>query len=138
MSGLSALSRKERERQALRLDKINALYPEHLIDVPKDKWPPIQEGPMPFRVMRSREFLVQLFSEGPGLTRLSAIRTEITSTGKWKENIRWEDLQALKGQAGYADRDAIEIYPRAVDQVNAANMRHLWVLSDLIPFAWRA
>lgn len=137
MSGLAALSRKDRERNEIRLRQINAKYPEHLIDVAKELWPPPTEPPFPFRVMRSREFLVQLFLASPTTVRMSVNRTELTTTGRWKENIRWEDLQALKAQAGYAEQDAIEIYPRAADEVNAANMRHLWILSELIPFAWR-
>lgn len=139
MSGLQGLSRRDRERNELRLRQINAKYPETLIDVPKEHWPPpFPDGPNPFRVLRSREFLVQLFLASPTTVRMSVNRTETTSTGRWKENIRWEDLQALKSQAGYGDRDAIEIYPRDRDEVNASNMRHLWILSELIPLAWRA
>jgi hypothetical protein len=33
--------------------------------------------------------------------------------------------------------DAVEVYPPAGDVVNVANMRHLWVLRDRLPFAWR-
>ena len=31
----------------------------------------------------------------------------------------------------------MEVYPRTADLVNVANMRHLWVLPELLPFAWR-
>lgn len=139
MSGLQALSRKERERVARQLEKINAKYPEHLIDVPKESWPPtaaFKQAAMPFRVMRSRDYMVQLFLEVDQIVRMSVIRTEITTSGKWKENISWEDLQSLKAQAGYAAREAIEIFPSAGNEVNVANMRHLWVLPYAIPFAW--
>lgn len=32
---------------------------------------------------------------------------------------------------------AVEIYPAERDIVNVANMRHLWVLPERLPFGWR-
>lgn len=45
-----------------------------------------------------------------------------------RDGIPWDDLQVLKGLAGYGDREAVEIYPPNDKIVNQANMRHLWVL----------
>ena len=36
-----------------------------------------------------------------------------------------------------ADFDALELYPVNSDVVNVANLRHLWVMRDLVSFAWR-
>lgn len=54
-----------------------------------------------------------------------------------QDGISWDALQEIKGAVGYADRDAVEIYPRDADVVNVANMRHLWITPEPIAFAWR-
>lgn len=53
-----------------------------------------------------------------------------------RDGIPWDDLQVLKGHAGYGDREAVEIYPPDARVVNQANMRHLWVLpaGEQMPF----
>jgi len=50
---------------------------------------------------------------------------------------RREALQEIKSAVGYGDRDAVEIFPAQKDLVNVANMRHLWIVPESIPFAWR-
>lgn len=91
----------------------------------------------PKRVWRSRGFLVQAYGEIPGHVRLSICRAELDRDGQWTANISWEELQELKRQAGFGDYDAVEVFPRDCDVVNVANMRHLWVVPEGIPFAWR-
>ena len=59
------------------------------------------------------------------------------STGEWGDNIPWRELQRIKREVGYGDRDAVEIFPADRDVVNVANMRHLWIVSKPIEFAWR-
>ncbi len=88
-------------------------------------------------MMRSRGFMVQFYRESAGVIRLSVNRTDLTSTGRWKEGISWEELQSLKDQAGFKSSDAIEIYPAAEDVINEANMRHLWVMPVKLPIGWR-
>jgi hypothetical protein len=56
---------------------------------------------------------------------------------RWADNITWDELQALKTQCGYGGHDAVEVYPPTRDVVNVANIRHLWVLAEKLPFAWR-
>ena len=68
--------------------------------------------------------------------RLSINRTTLDGD-RWQEGLEWETLQALKNELGYAAHDAVEVFPAAADVVNVANMRHLWVLSEPLPFAWR-
>ena len=74
------------------------------------------------------------------VVRLSINRTTLGANGRWDENITWDDLQRLKREAGYGDKDAVEVFPADVDVVNVANMRHLWVFvgNYRLPFAWRA
>ena len=61
----------------------------------------------------------------------------IGGSGRWKDGISWDALQEIKSAVGYGDRDAVEIFPAQKDLVNVANMRHLWIVPESIPFAWR-
>jgi hypothetical protein len=132
-------NREHRRAAAKYLQEQNLHFPAHLISMPRNEWP--QRAPRNLvLVWRSRSHLVQVFSEGlPGvLVRLSVNRTGITPAGGWVQDIPWEDMQRLKSEAGYGDFDAVEVFPRDADVVNVANMRHLWVLVDRLPYAWRS
>lgn len=121
--------------QRRKLARESAKFPAALTEIPRSQWPN-PDGPQ-LRVLRSRDFLVQEFhAEGPAIVRLSINVTSLDGQ-RWKDGISWDDLQRLKAEAGYPMHDAVEIYPRAIDVVNVANMRHLWVMRDLVPFAWR-
>lgn len=119
----------------------NALRPEHLVKLPRNQWTPIKVK-LPDKlkeVWRSRYFLVQIFQEKNGIERLSVCISDVDSTtGRWKDGLSWEQLQDIKRQVGRNDKDAVEIFPADSDIVNVANMRHLWILPDQLPFAWRA
>ena len=54
----------------------------------------------------------------------------------WAVGISWDSLQDIKRRRGYGDKYAIEIYPREVDIVNVAAMRHLWVLPEPLNIGW--
>lgn len=82
-------------------------------------------------------FLVQEFQEDNGVIRLTVNTTSIGGSGRWKDGISWDALQEIKSAVGHVDRDAVEIYPAQKDLVNVANMRHLWIVPESIPFAWR-
>lgn len=116
----------------------NRRYGRQLVEVAN---PPRQRGAYgaPFRAFRSRKFCVQAFAEVDGVVRLSVNRADINPDGSWAEGITWDDLQRVKAEAGYADREAVEVYPPDSDVVNVANMRHLWVLpaGARLPFTWR-
>lgn len=43
----------------------------------------------------------------------------------------------IKRQLGYGDFDAVEVYPKDNDVVNVANIRHLFILNEPLPFIWR-
>jgi len=121
--------------QRRRLARENEKQPIALREVPRDQWPD-QSAPQ-LRVLRSRDFLVQEFAaDSPAVVRLSICRTSLAGD-RWQDGITWDDLQRIKRECGYGDSDAIEIFPPDADVVNVANMRHLWVMAEPIPFAWR-
>ena len=123
---------REQRRQ---LARDNLKWPAALVEVPRSQWPR-PDGPQ-LRVLRSRDFLVQEFSEeGAALVRLSINITSMDGA-RWKDGISWEEMQRIKAEAGYPMHDAVEVFPRAVDVVNVANMRHIWIMRDLLQFAWR-
>jgi hypothetical protein len=94
------------------------------------------------RAMRNRHYLVQEYAapeKAPHvLCRLSVNRALLNDRGDWLDGITWDQLQAVKAAVGYGDHDAIEVYPRERDVVNVANIRHLWVLREPLPWAWGA
>lgn len=101
--------------------------------------PGVDKGISPFKAYRSKDYLVQLYHVPghPDMVRLSVNRTMITRGGDWEDGIPWEEIQRIKNGLGFGDRDAVEVYPPVGDEVNVANMRHIWVLSDRLPFPWR-
>lgn len=126
-----ATSRSQRRQ----LERENAKQPTKLSEVPRVQWP--NQDATTLRVFRSRDFLVQEYSAiSPAVVRLSVNRTAL-SGDRWQEGITWDDLQRLKRECGYGDSDAVEVFPADDDVVNVANMRHLWILSRKISFAWR-
>ena len=138
MFGLTGSLRRQTERH---LREESKRFPEHLVDIPRDQWPARAAESGLLRVLRSRDFLVQVFNEGRErvIVRLSVCRTRLNAAGtRWEDGITWDDLQRLKCEAGYADMDAVEIYPARANVVNVANVRHLWVMAKPVPFAWRA
>lgn len=135
---MSHVSTREQRREMTRL---NAKVPLLLEEVPSADWPEFYKtdsGKKLVRVMRSRHWLVQIYADEHPLVlaRLSVNRTRIDGD-RWQEGIQWQDLMGLKAECGYAFYDAVEVYPNMLDIVNVANMRHLWVLREKLPFAWR-
>lgn len=117
------------------LARNNAKLSSTLQFVPREQWPN-PHGPQR-RVWRSSQFLVQEFdAPAPACVRLSVNRTTL-SGDRWSDNITWDELQDIKAQCGYSHADAVEIFPPVGDVVNVANMRHIWVLRDRLPYAWR-
>lgn len=120
----------------------NLAYPAQLARVPVEKWPQeMSDGTPRIELFRSRTHLVQVFAEPSGIVRLSVNRTDWDERqNRFREDITWDDLQRLKGEAGYANHYAVEVFPPDIDVVNVANMRHLWVFpaNVVLPFAWRS
>jgi hypothetical protein len=128
--------------QRRELQRQNAKMPRELREVPRDEWPLEHRiaASRIQRVWRSRDFLVQEYAESaPVLVRLSVLRTKLDpKAGRWVDGITWDELQQIKAECGYADHDALELYPMAADVVNVANLRHLWVMREPAAFAWRS
>jgi hypothetical protein len=121
------------ERRALEIE--NGKFP---VVLQRQSFPASLAPPKCIEVWRSRWFLVQVYAEQPGLLRASVCRTRIDSdTGRWRDGIAWEDLQLIKREIGRGHLDAVEIFPADSNVVNVANMRHLWITEEPIPFAWR-
>ena len=127
---MTQVSRKRR----LKLKQDNKSYPNHLIELEISEEKQAQQ-PTLMRALRSRYFLVQVFEDGD-VIRMSVNKTDVNPDGSWKENVSWEDLQQLKRQAGFGNHYAIEVYPRDIDIVNVANMRHIWVLEKPLKIGW--
>jgi hypothetical protein len=126
--------------QRRELERENAKRPAQLALVPRTEWPlEHQRSSAILRVWRSRDFLVQEYAEAPPvLVRLSVLRTTLDpKAGRWVDGITWDELQRLKAECGYGRHDAVELYPADQDVVNVANLRHLWVMRELVEFAWR-
>jgi hypothetical protein len=126
-------------RAALRqMEQENRRYPVNsLAEVPRTEWPPRSPEKL-IRVLRSRDFMVQVYQEAGNIVRLSVQRCAYdTATGRWKDGISWDDLQHLKTLAGFADQAAVELYPPLASEVNVANLRHLFVLPEPPTFMWK-
>lgn len=117
---------KENRKYGLRMERI----PESAI--PVDAYP--GKNP-PVQVWRSMFHLAQVFKEEHGF-RISICRTMIDRSGEWLQGIDWDEIQSIKSQLGFGDQFAIEVYPEDSRVVNVANMRHIWVLSSRLDFAW--
>lgn len=128
--------------QLQELERNNARFPEHLVSVAQEHWPdmdgsPFQTGSVAIGAYRSNAFVVVVWQEPNGFTRLSVNRTDWDKDqGRFRDNIGWDDLQRLKAEAGYGDVSAVEIYPPDQHVVNTANMRHLFLLPIALPFMW--
>lgn len=105
--------------------------------VPRDQWPERCADVRRVAVFQDARLLVQVFEEDAQVVRISVNATALGKGGRWKDGLSWDVLQAIKDAVGYADRDAVEVFPARGDVVNVANMRHLWVLPERLSFVWR-
>lgn len=112
-------------------------WPVALQAMARESWPIDIFDPARIAVWRSRDWLVQQFTaKSPAVARLS-INSVVFAGKRWIDGISWEQLQLIKDEVGFGDYDAVEVFPASGDVVNVANMRHLWILRDKLPFAWR-
>ncbi len=111
-------------------------FPSRLTPVPMDEWP--QTGGMqPAELWASRRYIVQVFHEAAGVTRISVNRAHVGQDGHWVDGITWDDLQQIKRDIGRGDAYAIEIYPPDRDVILDANMRHLWIPAEPLDIGWK-
>lgn len=117
------------------LKRENREYTDVFEPIPREEWPLNQPGGIVAAYLSSK-FLVQVYAAYKGAMRLSICRTELDKNGDVRADISWDELQSIKSAVGYGDFSAVEIYPSDADVVNVANMRHLWVLKEPMPFQW--
>lgn len=129
---MSIVTTREQRRQ---LERENARQPERMTPVARSEWPE-STPPGIAAVWRSRGFLAQLYTH-EAAPRLSVCRTSMSAaTGRWTDNITWDELQQVKRECGFGDRWAVEVYPPDREIVNVGNLRHLWLLDAPPPFGW--
>lgn len=109
-------------------------WPTQMTPIPQEQWPHLNTKVL--GVWRSRWFLATLFNDTPN-RRLTVNRTEFdTVTGQWRQGITWDDLMVIKKECGFGGTWAVEIFPPNDQMINVANMRHLWLLTEIPPYAW--
>lgn len=124
--------RKQRKHLHMENRKLGPAF----VAIDRSQWP-TDDGKR-FAVWRNNRFLVQAFDDGVGALRLSICRSELDDKGNWRDGLTWDELQQIKNAVGFSDFDAVEVYPAQSDVVNVANMRHLWIMTEQLKFAWRA
>lgn len=108
--------------------------PVELSELPREKWPGnvgLTKGLT--RLFMSRQYIVQLFSEEDGPTRLSVEVARFPKKEDDNDCIPWTDLQEIKRLVGFGDNVAVEIFPKEIDVVFETSMRHLWILPEGLP-----
>jgi hypothetical protein len=133
------------ERRAMRKYSVSeaAKRPVRLTELPRSQWPAsmvVGARHAPSAVWISQRYLVQMFDELPfnGITviRLTVCRTTLGGDGHWDAALAWEELQQIKSDVGFGSWYGLELYPRDIDVVNVANMRHLWLLEQPLSIGW--
>lgn len=131
------INRKTRRRkQAKQLKQ----YPEMLKEITAAEY--LVKTGKPFdenlsKCFISQRYFVQVWERPNVPVMISVCRTELNGHGRYKDDISWDNLQEIKNTIGYKDFDCVEIYPRECDVINVQNMRHLWVMPEILPYAWR-
>ena len=121
-------------------DEESRTFPRHMIELPAEKVAGSNRtvGAKALNAWRSRTHLAQLHDDA-GTLRLSVHRvTDVAWHIRFDAagGISWDDLQRIKGECGFGDRWAVEVYPPDDRVVNVAPIRHLWLLDEQPPYAW--
>lgn len=85
----------------------------------------------------SKKYFVQLYQEKNKPLRISIIKNKVNADLKWEDGLTWDEIQNIKNEIGFENNDCVEIYPAQQNVVNVANMRHIWVMNDPLPFSWK-
>lgn len=129
------MNRKERRTLLKQQHALVADLPDQLIPVPEEELVRLTTGERPRLAWRSRKYMVQAFVEENAI-RLSICHSRLGGDGHWEDGFSWDELQSIKKQVGFGDFYGVEVYPREVDLVNVANMRHLWIFAQPLPIGW--
>lgn len=122
----------------LKAPKFRAPLDLNFAQIPESRWAPgvfRLDGALPGEMWRSRDVLVQIYSENNGF-RLSIHRTTMGPDGRWLDGLTWDDLQAIKSAVGFGEFWAVELFPADSAVVNVAAIRHLWTVKPPA-FAWK-
>jgi len=87
-------------------------------------------GEPSLKVWESKDYKVYAFQDGEAV-RLDVARKD------GLDGIKWDELQQIKNNCGFADCDAVEFYPSKSDVINTGNWRHLYVFFDKLPLIRR-
>jgi hypothetical protein len=77
---------------------------------------------------RNRVFSVLVRDVGDGVQHMA-----VTSLSQ--ERPSWYEMQRIKDEIAGEDRTAVEVYPPKSEIVDGADMFHIWVLRDPLPFS---
>jgi hypothetical protein len=66
-----------------------------------------------------------------------AIRLTIRRVDE-KDGIGWDDLQKIKNECGFRNKDGVEFYPSEEDVFNCGNWRHLHIFDEKLNLIKRA
>jgi hypothetical protein len=116
----------------------NKKFSDELVSIPRLQWP-TDGDPRVKRtaVYRNKNFLVQVVIEKERFIRITVNRTKLLDNGDYEGGITWDELMDIKRQCGFKYENAVEVYPKDDNIVNVANMRHLWILKEELPFIWK-
>jgi hypothetical protein len=78
----------------------------------------------------SKDFGAAAFRDGESI-RLDVFRRDM------KDGITWDQLQAIKNECGFANRDAVEFFPAEDAVINTGNYRHLYIFEEKLPLLRR-
>lgn len=87
-------------------------------------------GELSIGAWESETYIAAAFQDG------EAIRLDIQRKDE-KDGISWDELQRIKNECGFEDKDAVEFYPRQKDVINTANYRHLYIYGTPLPLVRR-
>lgn len=110
------------------------------------KWTPfeeIQDRPVPLpdgctKVVKNSRWMVFYYRPAltwMGMAQLIMIRSA-AATWEPPKGHSWGDFQRIKNELFGEDAQAVELYPRARDLVDQANLYWLWILHEPKPDAW--
>ena len=124
------LNREQRRALEKVKRQLIASYPDTLEVVPEnDPNLPYSSHPQDIEhIYRSKKYTVIVWNVPAG-KKLSISRNEWDShTGRYKDQITWDEIMEIKRQVGFGEQNAVEFYPPDSEVINIANVRHIWIL----------
>jgi hypothetical protein len=111
----------ESHRRKLQIPAVGGAF----VEIPRSGWPTEIEPPIGMTRLFKNARLLVFFCDRPGGLQLMMVQRI-----DGRDGLTWDELYETKNVLGFADFEAVEIYPRVDMLVNVANMRHLWLLPN--------